>query len=355
MKELTVVEPGKLRWLDKPSPKMKTAFDAIIRPIASCNCDLDRRLIAGKTPFKPPFAIGHECVAEVLEVGSGVASVRRGDVVSVPWKIACGSCEQCVAGRSIACTSVRKYASFGVPAGGHWGGLFSESVCVPFADAMLVKIPDRVDPVAAASVSDNLTDAWVAASRPLASRPNGRVLVVGGTESLGILAVQMARAAGADHVDYFDDNDARNELARRSGATLRCGPDTDLHENYDIVIAATRAHDKLRTSLLALRTGGHCSCIGIIFDDPPIPLFQMYMRDITLSVGLCGVRPHMPRVLDLIQQRRCDPMIVTPTVVSWEDAPDALVAPIAKAVLVRPRITTSSDSNPGAAVSEGLG
>jgi threonine dehydrogenase-like Zn-dependent dehydrogenase len=81
----------------------------------------------------------------------------------------------------------------------------------------------------------------------------------------------------------------------------------------------------------------------------------MYMRDITLSVGLCGVRPHMPRVLDLIQQRRCDPMIVTPTVVSWEDAPDALVAPIAKAVLVRPRITTSSDSNPGAAVSEGLG
>jgi hypothetical protein len=131
-----------------------------------------------------------------------------------------------------------------------------------------------VDPVAAASVSDNLTDAWVAASRPLASRPNGRVLVVGGTESLGILAVQMARAAGADHVDYFDDNDARNKLARRSGATLRCGPDTDLHENYDIVIAATRAHDKLRTSLLALRTGGHCSCIGIIFDDPPFHCFR---------------------------------------------------------------------------------
>jgi D-arabinose 1-dehydrogenase-like Zn-dependent alcohol dehydrogenase len=90
-----------------------------------------------------------------------------------------------------------------------------------------------------------------------------------------------------------------------------------------------------------LRSGGHCSCIGIMFGDPSIPLFQMYMRDVTLSVGLCGVRPHMPRVLELIREGRCDPMIVTPTTFAWEDAPDALLSPIAKAVLVRPRITTS--------------
>ena len=67
----------------------------------------------------------------------------------------------------------------------------------------------------------------------------------------------------------------------------------------------------------------------------------MYMRDVTLSVGLCNVRPHMPRVLDLIKEGRCDPMVVTPTTFRWEDAPEALVAPIAKAVLVRPRITSS--------------
>jgi alcohol dehydrogenase len=341
MRELTVVAPGKLRWLEKASPSIEGPLQALVRPIAACNCDLDRRLIAGAAPFKPPFAIGHECVAEVLEIGSAVETVRRGDVVSVPWKIACGVCDACLAGRSIACSSVRKYAAYGVPAGGHWGGLFSECVNVPFADAMLVKVPKGVDPVAAAAVSDNLTDAWVAASRPLAFRPNGKVLVVGGTESIGILAVQMARAAGAVEVDYFDEDAARNELASRSGANLRSGPDADLHERYDVVIAATRTHDKFRTSLLALRSGGHCSCIGIMFDDPSIPLFQMYMRDVTLSVGLCGVRPHMPRVLELIKEGRCDPMIVTPTTFAWEDAPDALVSATAKTVLVRPRITTS--------------
>lgn len=341
VKELTVAAPGKLHWVERPSPRIEGPLQALVRPIASCNCDLDRRLIAGATPFKLPFAIGHECVAEVLDVGSAVQTVRRGDVVSVPWKIACGACEACRAGRNIACSSVSKYAAYGVPAGGHWGGLFSECVNVPFADAMLVKVPAGVDPIAAAAVSDNLTDAWTAASQPLASRPNARVLVVGGTESLGILAVQMARAAGAAEVDYFDDDAARNELAVRSGATIRSGPDAELHERYDVVIAATRAHDRFRTSLLALRCGGHCSCIGIMFDDPPVPLFQMYMRDVTLSVGLCNVRPHMPRVLDLIKEGRCDPMVVTPTTFGWEDAPEALVAPIAKAVLVRPRITSS--------------
>lgn len=342
VRELTVVAPGKLQWLEKPAPRIENASEALVRPIAACNCDLDRRLIAATTPFKPPFAIGHECVAEVLEVGPAVTSVRRGDLVSVPWKIACGACAQCLAGRSIACTAVRKYAAYGVPAGGHWGGLFSECVRVPFADAMLVKVPAGVDPVAAAAVSDNLTDAWAAASRPLASRPEGKVLVVGGTESLGILAVQMARAAGAGCVDYFDDDAARNELARKSGANLRCDP-ADLHDNYDVVIAATRSHDRFKTSLLALRSGGHCSCIGIIFDDPAIPLFQMYMRDVTLSVGVCSVRPHMPQVLDLIRTRRCDPLIVTPTTFTWEEAPEALVSPIAKAVLVRERITASPD------------
>ncbi len=341
MRELTVVAPGQLRWEEKASPRIEGPLQALVRPIAACNCDLDRRLIAGLTPFKPPFAIGHECVAEVLEVGSAVETIRRGDVVSVPWKIACGTCEACRAGLSVACSSVRKYAAYGVPAGGPWGGLFSECVNVPFADGMLVKVPEGVDPVAAAAVSDNLTDAWVSASRPLRSRPNGKVLVVGGTESLGILAVQMARAAGAAEVDYFDDDAARNELARQSGAVLRVGPEAELHERYDVAIAATRAHDKFRTSLLALRSGGHCSCIGIMFDDPAIPLFQMYMRDVTLSVGLCSVRPHMPRVLELIQQGLCDPMIVTPDTFEWEDAPEALLSPTAKAVLVRSRITSA--------------
>lgn len=337
MKELVVRGPGQLTWVETAAPALSSAHNALVRPIASASCDLDRRLIAGVTPFKPPFALGHECVAEVLEVGEEVTSVRRGDLVSVPWKIACGTCAQCRAGRATACTSVARHAAYGVPAGGHWGGLFSEVVDVPFADAMLVPLPPGLNPLAVASASDNLTDAWVAASRPIAARNDARVLVVGGTESLGVLAVQMAVAAGAASVDYLDDSDYRRDLALRSGANIEL--DQVLDERYDVVVSATRDPQALHRGLLALAPGGHCSCIGIIFEDPKIPLFGMYLRDVTLSVGACNVRPHIPKVFDLVGSGRCDPLLVSPTVVSCEEATEALVQPLAKCIMVRERIT----------------
>jgi alcohol dehydrogenase len=340
MQALIVHEPGKLRWEERPEPRLDSPNAALVRPIASASCDLDRRLIAGATPFKPPFAIGHECVAEVLEVGEGVRSVQRGDLVSVPWKIACGTCAQCLVGRSSACLSVPKYAAYGVPAGGDWGGLFSETVLVPFADAMLVPLPQGLDPVAVASASDNLTDAWVATSRPIAHRTDPRVLVLGGTESLGILAVQMAGVAGAGSVDYLDSNDYRNALAVKSGAAIQTQAET-LREGYDVVISATRDPEVLYQGLLALAPGGHCSCIGIMFESPKIPIFDMYMRDVTLSVGVCSVRQHIPHVLNLVHSGRCDPLMVTPQIVDCAAAPQALVQPLAKCVMVRERITHS--------------
>lgn len=337
MKALIVRGPGELVWEEVPSPPLASAHGALVRPIASASCDLDRRLIAGVTPFKPPFALGHECVAEVLEVGDKVGTVRRGDLVSVPWKIACGECPQCRAGRATACTSVPRHAAYGVPAGGHWGGLFSEMVHVPFADAMLVPLPPGLNPLAVASASDNLTDAWVATSRPIATRSDARVLVVGGTESLGVLAVQMAVAAGAASVDYLDDSDYRRDLALRSGANVEL--EQTLDERYDVVVSATRDPQALHRGLLALAPGGHCSCIGIIFDDPKIPLFGMYLRDVTLSVGVCNVRPHIPKVFDLVGSGRCNPLLVSPTVVTCEEATEALVQPLAKCIVVRERIT----------------
>lgn len=337
MKELIVHGPGQLQWVEAPSPSLSGPRSALVRPIASASCDLDRRLIAGVTPFKPPFALGHECVAEVLEVGDEVSSVRRGDLVSVPWKIACGDCPQCLAGRATACATVPRHAAYGVPAGGHWGGLFSEVVHVPFADAMLVPLPPGLNPLAVASASDNLTDAWVAASRPIAAREDARVLVVGGTESLGVLAVQMAVAAGAASVDYLDDNEYRRDLAVRSGAKVEL--DKVLDERYDVVVSATRDPQALHRGLLALAPGGHCSCIGIIFEDPKIPLFGMYLRDVTLSVGACNVRPHIPTVFDLVSSGRCDPLLVSPSVVSCDEATEALVQPLAKCIVVRERIT----------------
>ena len=79
--------------------------------------------------------------------------------------------------------------------------------------------------------------------------------------------------------------------------------------------------------------------MGIIFDDPKIPLFGMYLRDVTLSVGLCNVRPHIPKVFDLVSSGRCDPLMVSPTVVSLDEATEALLQPLAKCIRERERIT----------------
>ncbi len=339
MKELIYAGPSKLEWQESAEPTINDPMQALVRPIASAFCDLDRRIRAGVTPFRPGFAIGHEAVGEVVEIGESVTSVRRGDLVSIPWKISCGKCSQCLFGRTSACTAVRKYASYGTPVGGQWGGLFSELVNVPFADAMLVVLPDGTDPVALSAVSDNLTDAWVAARRPLAAgRKDARVLVVGGTESIGVLATQLSVAAGAAEVTYYDSDAVRNEMAAKAGARIHEGDESLLHEQFDYTISATRDPEKLRASLLALAPGGHCSCIGIIFDDPKIPLFSMYLRDVTLSVGLCSVRPHMSKVIDLVATGQCDPMSLT-TVVSTDEAPDALAAHTAgKVVVIRPRL-----------------
>lgn len=338
MKELIYVAPSKLEWREGPDPVLAAPEQALVRPIASAFCDLDRRISTGLTPFSPGFAIGHEAVGEVVEVGSAVAGFRRGDLVSIPWKIACGKCSQCLSGRTSACTAVSRHASYGTHVGGRWGGLFSELVNVPFADAMLVGLPKDVEPTSVASVSDNLTDAWVAARRPMvAGRKDARVLIVGGTESLGVMATQLSVAAGAAQVTYYDSDPLRSELAARAGASIHRGDEESLHEQFDFTISATRDPGRLRASLLALAPGGHCSCIGIIFEEPKIPLFPMYLRDVTLSVGLCSVRPHMPKVLDLVAAGQCSPMSLT-TVVSTDEAPDALAAHAGKVVVVRSRL-----------------
>lgn len=178
MNALHFVEVGKLEWHEARDLRVQGSLEAVVRPIASTTCDLDRRIIRGLVSFGENFPIGHECVAEVLETGDKVRTVRPGDVVVVPWHISCGVCAECRRGLPAACSSAPGIAGYGVPIGGQWGGLFSEEVRVPFADGMLVPLPDGVDPVSAASASDNLTEAYIAVSRGMAKHPRAPVLVV---------------------------------------------------------------------------------------------------------------------------------------------------------------------------------
>lgn len=147
-------------YLERHDPELESRSDAIVRPVAATTCDVDKAIISGRAPVPPPFAIGHGCVAEVVQTGAGITRVEPGDLVVVPWHIACGRCDRCHADLFAHCRKVPHMAMFGAPIGGEWGGLFSGLVRVPYADAMLVSLPPGLDPTAMASASDNWSLAW---------------------------------------------------------------------------------------------------------------------------------------------------------------------------------------------------
>ena len=159
MQRFEYVKKGELRYVDAPMPVLQSDADAIVQPVVSTTCDLDRAIILGLTPFKGPFALGHETVAKVLDVGDDGTHVKPGQLVVVPWHVACGTCRLCVSGRPANCENVPRYAMFGLPVGGDYGGFFSEAVRIPFAGYTLVPVPEGVNARAAASVGDNLSDA----------------------------------------------------------------------------------------------------------------------------------------------------------------------------------------------------
>lgn len=337
MQSLIYVAPGQLEWHDRPSLRLAGDLEAIVRPIASTTCDLDRRILAGATPFEPPFAIGHEAVGEVLAVGDKVRRVRPGDIVVIPWHINCGVCGPCRAGMTAHCEAHPGLTGYGVSVAGDWGGLFSEEVRVPYADAMLQPLPDGVDPVAVASASDNLTDAYIGVANGLARHPGATVLVISGVESLGLFAAEHALAAGASHVDFVDADERRREAARQLGARPHAAiPDT-FTRAFPVLIGATRDAAALRAAILCLAPGGHLSNLAILLKDPEIPYWDMYLRGVSMSFGLPNVGPHIPKVLDLARCGHIHPERLV-TLYDAADATSALLEPAIKPALVRDRL-----------------
>jgi threonine dehydrogenase-like Zn-dependent dehydrogenase len=131
VRELVYVEPGKAEWRAAPVPRLEDQRDVIVRPVAASSCDLDRRIIRGKAPHRGPFALGHEAVAEVVEAGDECGSLAPGQLVVVTYNIACGACDRCRDGVTHSCPLVPAGAMYGLPAGGDWGGPFSDLVGFP--------------------------------------------------------------------------------------------------------------------------------------------------------------------------------------------------------------------------------
>ena len=223
--------------------------------------------------------------------------------------------------------------------------MVADSLRVPHADHMLLRVPANVDPLRVAAASDNLADAWRAVVPALRERPGGSVLVTGGgAQSIGLYAAGLAVHNGASVVDYVDDRDARLEVAHAFGATAhqltakgRRSGLGNRSARYDVVVEASSQASGLRDAIRALKPGGTCTATGYyLATGTRVPIMDMYATSATLRVGISHVRPVLPELLDFIAATGFPAEQVTSLLADWDDAPTAYTAHTTKVVCTTP-------------------
>lgn len=338
MRALVLAGPGDLVWQEVPDPAV-APHGALVRPLAVARCDLDAPM-AALGLFPGPFPVGHEVVAEVVEVGGDVA-LRPGTRVCVPFQVSCGECRTCRAGRTAACTAYRAPAGaaygFGPRGGGH-GGAVADLLAVPHAGHALVPAPEGLTDAALATLPDNAVDAWRTVGPQLRERPGADVLVLAGAvPSIGLYAVALARALGAGRVRYVDDDERRCAAAAALGAqvTRREGDWPRRFDRAEVVVDGTADPAGLACAVRSTEDLGLLTVVGIVFGDAALPLLEMYTRGITVHLSRADSRRHLPEVLALAASGAFDPLAVPTTTVPFDDAAEAWLQPATKLVLQR--------------------
>jgi alcohol dehydrogenase len=334
MRALQVAPGTRLRWREVPAPAAPGPDGATVHPIAASTCDIDCPLALGATQFALPLHLGHECVAEVLAVGERVRTVKPGDTVVVPFQINCGTCRACRAGRTGSCTSVVPAAAYGMGlATGHYGGAFSDELTVPYADAMLLALPDGIEPAAAASVADNVCDAYrhIAPHLPalLEEDPEAEVLILAAMNtkvkfaaSNPLYTALIAQTLGARNVHLVD---ARPRVrAYAEGLGIDTLQPRELRRRAPAPLVVDLTIDKLGFALSQTAPDGTCSSAGSLHRSASVPTLQMYVRNVTLHVGRTHARATMPQVLELMRDGGLHPERVTSTVAPLDEAPSVL-------------------------------
>ena len=342
MRALMFRGPMAIAWEEVETPRLVEPRDALVRPIAVARCDLDPAIAIGLYPMPAPFVMGHEMVGEVVTVGEAISNVRLGDKVIVPFQLSCMTCAPCLRGHTNACVNVPSGTAFGLgPHGGvDLGGALAELVRVPWADVMLIPLPEGIDPVVAAGIPDNVSDGYRCVAAPLAERPGAPVLVVGGlAPSVGLYAVMAALALGADRVVYVDDDAARLELAVAAGAEVIDAKDQwdslKLAERFPIVVDANVLDPGRNFALRSVEPCGVCTSVsGGASSRSNLPLQSMYLKGVRYEIGRVHACATARPVLDLVSSGALDPARIINKVVPFSEAVEGMILPVVKVVFV---------------------
>lgn len=361
MQQLFFIKKGKLEWREVKTPRIENGLEALVRPFAVAKCDLDDaflfhnvstkikigRLLGLVDPkykevfgnlLKGPFPFGHECVAEITEVGDQVQHLQAGDVVSVPFQISCGTCFNCQQGHTSVCSGVLPVSTYGFGKHLEFGGAMSDLLKVPYADAMLLKIPDTINPVHLASLSDNIPDAYRHVESLEENKEQSILIISGKAKSVGLYTVLLAKALGAKLVDYADRDQERRTIAKNLGADTIYESFAQIRQQYDIVVDASSNNKGLQAAFKSVRNYGTVTSSGIFIKKPSVSLIEMYAKGVTFKTGFAKARTHAGKVLNLLEQGTLDFDKITTRMGQWDNAIDAFLSDTAKVIVTRPRI-----------------
>ncbi len=219
--------PGKVEVQSIDFPKLvlgnrKCEHGVILKIVATNICGSDQHMVRGRTTAPKGLILGHEITGEVIEAGRDVEFIKVGDIVSVPFNIACGRCRNCKEGKTGICLNVnpgRPGAAYGYVDMGGWVGGQAEYVMCPYADFNLLKLPERDRTMAKIKDLTLLSDIFPTGyhGAVTAGVTTGSIVYVAGGGPVGLACAAACQLLGAACVIVGDMIQERLAQARSFG------------------------------------------------------------------------------------------------------------------------------------------
>lgn len=279
---------GNVRLTDRPEPTAAPGH-VVLDVVAAGICGTDIHIEDGEYASCPPVTMGHEVSGVVAELGAGVDGEWQGArVVTETYFSTCGHCAWCVSGRINLCPERRSIGSF-------VDGGFAPRLHVPARN--LHRVPDGVDGHVAA-MTEPL--ACCCQSLPPGTIAAGDGVLVVGPGPIGLLAAQVARAAGGEvHVRGTPRDVARLETAARLGFATST-TDDPLPGQFDVVVECSGHEAGMTGALEAAARGARYVQIGLAGKNVSIPFDLVCFKELTVTSGNASTPASWERALELI-------------------------------------------------------
>jgi glutathione-independent formaldehyde dehydrogenase len=373
------IEPGKveLHNIDYPTLELKDGpgvnpanvgrqcpHGVILRIVSTNICGSDQHMVRGRTTAPSGLILGHEITGEVIEVGRDVEFIKDGDLVSVPFNIACGRCRNCKEGKTGICLNVnpdRPGSAYGYVDMGGWVGGQAEYVMVPYADWNLLKFPDKDQAMEKILDLTMLSDIFPTGYHGCVSAgvTSGSTVYIAGAGPVGLAAAHSAQFLGAAVVIVGDMNAERLEQARSFGCeTVDLTKDATLGDQIEQILGVpevdaavdavgfeARGHGKhadheapatvLNSIMEVTRAGGQLGIPGLYVTGDPggvdeaakhgslsIRLGLGWAKSHSFTTGQCPVMRYHRGLMEAILHDRVQiAKAVNATVITLDEAP----------------------------------